>query len=348
MCKKMTGFTMVEILVVTVIIAALVALAIPVVMSARRTAVKAGCTENLLKISQALIAYRQDNHVYPDPDKPINTLAEAYAKTLAKVPTCPHDPETGRDTYGEFYNYWGYNSKTSPEPLQSKNVAEGVYAEVMDLLTQSAAAVQWNADSSYIINTVVDTAEYPGVQFLCTKAHLSGGSTKPLSGKEWQQYWTIITPPDQSHRWIMNEPYSVNDVVVQGEEYFLCLKGHTSDDYVDENKDHAPDDVSIPPDQIPDVTFDGNSYEAIQSQPRYGKVWQQYWILVSLPAIWQGEEPDSDFPGLANPNAPGNTIVTLCPHHVTDIRKYLVLRVSGDVENVSPPSTDKYFWALSR
>jgi len=271
MKRRYAGFTMAEVLVTILIIAALAAIAIPVVLSARKTAVRAQCMENMQKVGQALIAYRQDNNVYPDADNPMGTLSTAYPNTLAKVLTCPQDPEAHYDTYGAYYNYWGYDRKASPAALRSdpdadnvSTAAHTVYTEIMDLMMLPDADVPlWEREQGYALNDVVKIAEYPGVQFRCL----------------------------QSYQVINNEP---------------------QDD----------------------------------KKPQYGDLWQRYWVRV-VPALWDNG-PDADFPGLINPNTSARTIVTLCPHHIRESGNYLVLRVGGDVDQVTPPKTDVYFWALSK
>jgi len=82
--------------------------------------------------------------------------------------------------------------------------------------------------------------------------------------------------------------------------------------------------------------------------PYDGSAWKQYWQPTKLRLLWNFGHPDTDFPGLAKPNAPGPTIVTICPHHVNDIHNLLVLRVSGNAGTVPQQLSDKEFWALSK
>jgi len=55
--------------------------------------------------------------------------------------------------------------------------------------------------------------------------------------------------------------------------------------------------------------------------------------------------PDSDFPGLFNPNPPHNTIVTICPYHIENKGRYIILRIDGSVDFAAPTSST--FWMLS-
>jgi len=56
--------------------------------------------------------------------------------------------------------------------------------------------------------------------------------------------------------------------------------------------------------------------------------------------------PDSDFPGLFNPNPPHNTIVTICPYHIDNKGRYMILRIDGSVDFAAPTASST-FWMLS-
>jgi len=248
------GFTLLEIMVVVVIIAVLIGLAIPAVLSARRSGGRATCLMNMRQIGMALIAYRQDTGAYPAPGKAIGALAEGYPRQLAKIPTCPRDPEDHHDTYGELYNFWGYALKTSPTPVADITEADGVYQPIQNLGAPSSAE-QWLAGTMYGENSIV---QYKTVAYISRQSHVA----------------------DET-----NVPYDSTD-------------------------------------------------------------WKDYWDMTQLNSLWTNGHPDSDFPGLVNPNAPSRTIVTICTKHVNDIHNYLVLRLSGETESV-PPQKDKQFWTLS-
>jgi prepilin-type N-terminal cleavage/methylation domain-containing protein len=279
MKSRHTGMTLIEILVVTAIIAVLVAIAVPAVMSARRSGGRATCLMNLRQIGMALIAYRQDTGVYPEPGKAIGALAEGYPRLLAKIPTCPRDPEDNNNTYGELYNYWGYAPKTSPASLGNPADADSVYNVIQE-------------------------------QFII-----------PTSGLKW----------------IKSTNFLAGDVIQIEGVYYWCLQDHLSDDDTDADNNG-----------VPDLNEDGNPANDLDNKPLVGLHWKEYWRSIPGAYIWQNGYPDSDFPGLANPNAPSNTIVTICPQHVNDINNYLVLRVSGETESVPQQKTDKEFWTLSK
>jgi len=277
MKTRHAGFTLLEIMVVVVIIAVLIGLAIPVVQSARRSGGRATCLMNLHKIGMALAAYRQDTGAYPAPGKAIGALAEGYPRLLAKIPTCPHDPEDNNNTYEELYNYWGYALKTSPLALATPADADAVYSPVQE-------------------------------QFIIASSGL---------------------------KWLKVTDYLAGDVIQIDKVYYWCLQDHQSDDDTDADNNG-----------VPDLNEDGNPANDLQNKPLVGQHWGDFWRSIPGAYIWQNGYPDSDFPGLANPNAPGHTIVTVCTQHMNDIHNYLVLRLSGETESV-PAQKDRQFWTLS-
>ncbi len=194
------GFTLVELLVVMGIIALLAAILIPVVSNAKKTGTKATCMNNMREIGAAVIAYRQDKSVFPDPAQSVLQSALLNEKKLGNKKSCPIDT-AGNDSYSALYNYWGYKKEKTPLVLGSLADAQAVYS-----------------DSAL------------------NKTH---------------HYW------------------------------------------------HP------------------NGY------------------------------PDSDFPGLANPNCPTYTIVTICNRHTDMAGKYVVLRKDGHVDFVKPDDGDDKFWMLS-
>jgi type II secretory pathway pseudopilin PulG len=275
------GITLPEILVVTVIIAVLIAVLLPAALIARRKGDRASCLMNLRQIGLALAAYRQDTGVYPEPGKPIGALAAAYPKLLAKIPHCPSDPERDRDSYGEYYNYWGYNAEQQPTALRDIAQADGVYGPVQASYSFPTSRLKWLRATNYIRGNVIQP-----------------------------------------------------EVV-----YYLCLKDHVSDDYVDANNNG-----------IPDLNEDSNPNNNLTliNKPLVGTKWKEYWQPIPGAYLWKNGHPDSDFPGLVNPNPPSNTIVTVCPFHVRSDRCYTVLRVSGETENVPQSKTSNEFWTLSQ
>jgi len=249
MNTRRTGFTLVEILVVVLIIAVLAGVLIPVISNSLKTGKRATCLMNLHQIGMAIIAYRQDTNTYPEPGKAIGALSSAYGKLLPKDPNCPRDPDKNHATYEDLYNYWGYDSTLTPTPIEG---------------------TPWGAGVDYQSG---DTVINPDMPYICKAPHTSSSANEPGKGSSWTDYW-------------INYPEKVYGGIT-GSGYLWRVTTNTS-------------------------------------------------------------TPDSDFPGLVNPAAPPNTIVTICPQHVNDIHNLLVLRVSGDAGTVPQQKTDKEFWALSK
>ena len=121
--------------------------------------------------------------------------------------------------------------------------------------------------------------------------------------------------PTSANLWAVGVVYAVDDIVHYKTGDYACIKDHTS------TTDDAPYD---------------------------GAAWKEYWAPATLSALWQNGRPGANFPGLVNPAAPADTIVTICPQHVNDIRNLLVVRVSGEAGTAPQQTADKEFWALSK
>jgi prepilin-type N-terminal cleavage/methylation domain-containing protein len=202
--SRKPAFTLIEVLVAVGIIAILMGILLPVLMSASRKSKEATCTMNMVEIAQAVSNYWESHeHAYPSIDNPMGELIREHA--LAKLKTCPLDPEDGHDSYGPLYNYWGYAPGGQPKPLKTRDEAAAVYG--------------------------------------------------PLT---------------------------------------------TATDY--------------------------------------------YWRGAAAPN-WG---PDVHFPGLANGNPSGDTIVTTCPYHTGNGGRYIVLRRDGSTDFLAPPPNDPLFWTLSK
>lgn len=82
--KREKGFTLVELMVVILIIAILIAVAIPVYNASRASARNKTCKANLRTLDGAIQTYNSDNDTYPSA---IGDLDPTYVKF---IPTCPN------------------------------------------------------------------------------------------------------------------------------------------------------------------------------------------------------------------------------------------------------------------
>ncbi|MDI6689415.1 MAG: type II secretion system protein [Actinomycetota bacterium] len=89
MIRKERGFTLIELMVVVLIIAILVAIAVPVFNVARESAQKRTCQANLRTIDGAITTYKATEDVYP-PTGPLDDqhplITEKYLKAPPKCP----------------------------------------------------------------------------------------------------------------------------------------------------------------------------------------------------------------------------------------------------------------------
>ena len=85
MLKREKGFTLIELMVVVLIIAILVAIAVPVFNVARSAAQRRTCQANLRTLDGAVQTYNADNDAWP---VSIAVMVDEYVKT---APQCPTD-----------------------------------------------------------------------------------------------------------------------------------------------------------------------------------------------------------------------------------------------------------------
>lgn len=107
MQRKSSGFTLIEVMVVIVIIGVLAALIVPKVMSRPDEARVTAARVDIATITQALQLYKLDNHRYP--------TTEQGLQALVKKPTLPPVPENWKgngylervpnDPWGHPYRY---------------------------------------------------------------------------------------------------------------------------------------------------------------------------------------------------------------------------------------------------
>lgn len=105
--KKQTGFTLVEIMVVVVILSILAAIVVPKLMDRPDDARRAKAMQDIRVLSSALDLYRLDNYTYPTTDQGLEALITrpgslsegANWKEGGYVKRLPDDP------WGKPYNY---------------------------------------------------------------------------------------------------------------------------------------------------------------------------------------------------------------------------------------------------
>lgn len=105
--SKSSGFTLIEVMVVVVILGILAAFIVPTIMSRPEQARKVKVKQDILAIQSALDLYKLDNGIYPTTDQGL--------QALVTKPTNPPTPrnwksdgylqETPVDPWGEAYQY---------------------------------------------------------------------------------------------------------------------------------------------------------------------------------------------------------------------------------------------------
>jgi|GEM_PF-1092722 len=103
--RRFRGFTLIELLVVILILAILMAIALPLYLRAVRDSNRQTCRSNMQTIANALQAYkvRSVPHLYPGQSKPDDPINLAFAgdppfigtnADLPALPQCPTDSES--------------------------------------------------------------------------------------------------------------------------------------------------------------------------------------------------------------------------------------------------------------
>lgn len=110
---KATGFTLIEVMVVVVILGILAALIVPKVMSRPEQARIVKAKQDILSIQSALELYKLDNGIYPSTDQGL--------QALVSKPTAPPVPrnwksegylqDMPKDPWGEQYQYMNDNER---------------------------------------------------------------------------------------------------------------------------------------------------------------------------------------------------------------------------------------------
>jgi general secretion pathway protein G len=105
--KQQSGFTLIEIMVVVVILGILAVLVVPKVMSRPDDAKRIAASHDIGALQQALKLYRLDNNAYPSTDQGLQALVQRPA-----APPLPPNWKTGgylerlpKDPWGHDYQF---------------------------------------------------------------------------------------------------------------------------------------------------------------------------------------------------------------------------------------------------
>ena len=135
--KRLTGFTLMELMVISAIVGILLMLIVPGLHATRRKAHEAECINNIRQIAQAAIIYADEHKgvvpdVAPDPGGTDISLASSNYINADKVFLCPSDIRS-QDEYGSFpTSYTAFKSTPTtmlPSGLKGMNCEAILYIE---------------------------------------------------------------------------------------------------------------------------------------------------------------------------------------------------------------------------
>jgi general secretion pathway protein G len=111
--RKNTGFTLIEVMVVVVILGILAAMVVPKIMSKPEQARLVKVRQDILAIQSALDMYKMDNYQYPTTDQGLQALVTK--PTTSPVPrnwkSDGYLQDLPVDPWGETYQYMNDNEK---------------------------------------------------------------------------------------------------------------------------------------------------------------------------------------------------------------------------------------------
>jgi type IV pilus assembly protein PilA len=131
MAKKDQGFTLIELLVVVIIIGILAAIAIPVFLNQRKSAVDAGVKSDVRTVANELETYFVNNQKYPaatEVSKGTDNKVSIGTGTTAKKVTLSNDTTVITYKVGSVagtYTVEGYNTESGTDTVFTYDSANG-------------------------------------------------------------------------------------------------------------------------------------------------------------------------------------------------------------------------------
>jgi prepilin-type N-terminal cleavage/methylation domain-containing protein len=325
---RRTGFTLVELLVVIAIITVLIAIALPVFSRVRESARRTACMANLHQIAMAERMYRLDMGHYPGPYDPVtgegglNALYPAYLDNR-KALVCPDDLTDSGERYvrqdveiwlsrtehyhvqyhGPIYTgdkpdtdepYQGLLDIASTLPMYMALDPTGLYfASLWQDKRPDNPGFFGEHYSSY--NTMYNWVGYVGTDASYNLCDLGGQYLWHGDNLGFWYMWYRWDPENKLGVWSSPDIYDLLDNYLQ---YALAQQTYWYD-YDPWN---------------PDV---GDRLQDAMGRPMWdpGNPDPSSWDYMPYGL------PSASFPGLINPNAPDNTIITRCIHHRSATRK---------------------------
>ena len=365
------GFTLVELLVVIAIITVLIAIGLPVMNRAREKARQAACFGNLHNIGMALRIYRLEEGGYPGPYDPvtgwggINALYPAYLDSRNAM-ICPDDDIDSGEAYRSQPAFAIRDS--------DGNVIGNLLDQVWRLYDPGTVPFDWLKSeffsqnySSY--NLLYNWIGYiwwrPNPELPLPDRYVSDRMVVRTSGMGGLEVTQRVGWADNVafwYEWFRWDPEDKIGDPIESYDWFR---------WVDQQ---LPNLLAMQvywwDYQGPDTPDSAYRLQDVLRRPLWDPADVEWYPFGAYSPV---------FPGLINPNAPDNTIVTRCPHHRAYTKKVrlpkgtqppqqegrrggrggsaqvtyekvrygadIALRLDGSVELIPGPPQYEYNWA---